>query len=489
MANPSSAVDLHQSAAAFEAANEELYALKVNRLARWLPIDSRARAVAQWANLVDDFMLEAQTLLRLQRNGSGSPEGAVAGEVGTLYLNTEASPSGSRLWVKATGTGTTGWSQVGGLEPGDVTLDLLADVAANTVLGNPTGSSGAVQAFACTAAGRALIDDADAPAQRATLGSTTVGDAVFVAANAAAARTALGLVTIASSGSASDLSTGTLPAARFDDTAHGARAGGTTHAVVVAAGAAGFMSGADKTKLDTLVIGPDSVAYEVDFSTLANNTITDGAETIDGLAWVGINTASAGTIAVQNGTGIRITPATSTSATAFTSSSVLVPGVYTTLGALPGFSPDHDWIVEVYLSTIVLEQSGEAALLGLWGVAGSPTTAAVQRVRVAGIRSNPTTFSPRLTDGTNVIISDEVITTHNVIAMRVNANGQAHCLTGVYSGGWPSVYNIGLMSPALAPQQGPMNHSNVRLMLAISQASDASVTTTVVFNRLRLRRA
>lgn len=42
-----------------------------------------------------------------------------------------------------------------------------------------------------TAAGRALIDDASAAAQRTTLGSTTVGDAVFIAASTAAARTAI----------------------------------------------------------------------------------------------------------------------------------------------------------------------------------------------------------------------------------------------------------------------------------------------------------
>lgn len=42
-----------------------------------------------------------------------------------------------------------------------------------------------------TAAGRALIDDASAAAQRTTLGSTSVGDAVFIAASTAAARTAI----------------------------------------------------------------------------------------------------------------------------------------------------------------------------------------------------------------------------------------------------------------------------------------------------------
>lgn len=44
-----------------------------------------------------------------------------------------------------------------------------------------------------TSAGRALLDDANAAAQRATLGSTAVGDAVFIAASVAAGRIALTL--------------------------------------------------------------------------------------------------------------------------------------------------------------------------------------------------------------------------------------------------------------------------------------------------------
>jgi hypothetical protein len=46
-----------------------------------------------------------------------------------------------------------------------------------------------------------------------------------------------------------------LAALALTDTQHGARAGGALHANVVAAGAAGFMSGADKTKLDGVATG------------------------------------------------------------------------------------------------------------------------------------------------------------------------------------------------------------------------------------------
>lgn len=54
---------------------------------------------------------------------------------------------------------------------------------------------------------------------------------------------------------ADNLNAGTLPAARFDDTAHGSRSGGSLHSEAVASGAAGFLSGSDKAKLDSLSSG------------------------------------------------------------------------------------------------------------------------------------------------------------------------------------------------------------------------------------------
>ncbi len=74
-----------------------------------------------------------------------------------------------------------------------VTLVKLADLATDTVIGRATAGTGDPEALACTAAGRALLDDTDAAAQRATLG----------------------LAAVASSGSATDLSTGVLPDARM----------------------------------------------------------------------------------------------------------------------------------------------------------------------------------------------------------------------------------------------------------------------------------
>jgi len=42
-------------------------------------------------------------------NGSGSPESSVTANVGDLYLQTDT----GKVWVKETGTGNTGWVQVG----------------------------------------------------------------------------------------------------------------------------------------------------------------------------------------------------------------------------------------------------------------------------------------------------------------------------------------------------------------------------------------
>ncbi len=82
-----------------------------------------------------------------------------------------------------------------------LTLKPGSNITADRVLTLVTGdadrtldiSAGSVT---ISAAGAALIDDANAAAQRATLGSTTVGDALFIAASQAAARATLGSTTV-----------------------------------------------------------------------------------------------------------------------------------------------------------------------------------------------------------------------------------------------------------------------------------------------------
>lgn len=101
--------------------------------------------------------------------------------------------------AKADGTDATvvrpsNWNADHILDDKIITYAKIQDVSANDkLLGRQSGGVGPVEEIDCTAAGRALIDDA----------------------NAAAQRTTLGLASVAASGSAADLTSGTLPDARM----------------------------------------------------------------------------------------------------------------------------------------------------------------------------------------------------------------------------------------------------------------------------------
>lgn len=99
--------------------------------------------------------------------------------------------------------------------------------------------AGALALATFTAAGRALVDDADATAQLTTLGGTTVGKAVFVATDAAAARTAIGAV-IGTNVQAYDADLDALAA--LSTTGIVARTGAGTAAVRTITGTAGRIS-------------------------------------------------------------------------------------------------------------------------------------------------------------------------------------------------------------------------------------------------------
>lgn len=137
-----------------------------------------------------------------------------------------------------------------------------------------------------TAAGRALLTAVDAAGQRSALSveSSAQLDARDASNRDRAnhtgtqpASTITGLAAVATSGSAADLSAGTLPAARFDDVAHGNRAGGALHAIATTA-TAGFMSAADKAKLDGIAPGANNYVHPSHTGDVTSSG--DGATTI-----------------------------------------------------------------------------------------------------------------------------------------------------------------------------------------------------------------
>lgn len=75
-------------------------------------LDSQANLL-QWARiLIDDLFArfnEVESHIKFTYSGVGSPEGVVKAPPGALYSNTSGGV-GTTLYVKESGTGTTGWA-------------------------------------------------------------------------------------------------------------------------------------------------------------------------------------------------------------------------------------------------------------------------------------------------------------------------------------------------------------------------------------------
>jgi hypothetical protein len=238
----------------------------------------------------------------------------------------------------------------------------------------------------------------------------------------------------------------------------------------------------------------DTTIYEVDFTTLADNTFANGAETIDGLGWTAgsVGAGSRTIFDIQNGTGLRWTAPTS-AATDFTTSAQTAAHIYIDLSAFDLWNPEHDLIIEIQY-TATLENGNEGFLFGLWGQANTPinATSAIRMDMVGRVNAGGTQTLRSLhnaTQGTALVDVNAGGTT-DVAMGRFRNNGQFDQFFGTYSGGFPSAaYQAAGMQTTGQTTPNPMMCQNTRLVLAFRSASDASPTSAVTLQRMRLRRA
>jgi hypothetical protein len=214
---------------------------------------------------------------------------------GTLWLNTTT----GEVKVRSAGTsfalGAGGGGGIADGDKGDITvsgagatwtidagavgLPKLADLDTGRLIGRATAGTGTPEALTAAEA-RALLNVANGATANQT-DAALLNRANHTGTQAAA--TITGLAAVATSASATDLTAGTLPAARFSDTAHGTRAGGSLHATATTS-VAGFMSGADKAKLDGVATGATANSADATLLNRANHTGAQAAATISDFA-------------------------------------------------------------------------------------------------------------------------------------------------------------------------------------------------------------
>ena len=467
------ALNLNLDDDAFEAAVADLLvAVKVNETSTSDEADARFKGVAQWANLIDDFVLACKRALRRIYHGQGSPEGAVEAPPSSLYQRTDGTGD-EVLYVKRTGTGDTGWSALG--SGGDAatlqgaTLAEAMQTAIERSDGNPSLYVDLVQVDQTT--GLDLVES----------GGGTIGILRAIRTGTPAEIT----------DSTNTLGSAAALAPRDHAHAHGNRGGGSLHALATSS-AHGFMSSTYAGRLDDLGA---TVLFDEDWTLLSTQAFADGSgagNTINGRTTTVANAAEMQTFGKVSGTGVRMLTAISNGgASGFDTSSQTAAYFYFPLSQIAGFDPAQgEYIYEVYMPNLVLETNGETVFIGLWGAAAAPWTTSVLRMRLAKIANVAGVRNLRSVAQATPLDGDTAIPTHDVLAIRWNASGFTQVYSGVWGGSWATTTLVaGPMTTTAIAGQSPFNSGDVRIVHGLGTTNDATPTTAVTFGRARLRKA
>lgn len=468
--------------------------VKVDRRSGHTEDDARFKAIAAWANLIDDFVIACKRAERRRYRGNGSPEGVVEAPLGSIYQRIDGA-AGPRLFVKDDDDGeATGWAEVGGSGVEGITAVPNTGVAVdNSDPANPQ-ILGTLSIYEASDDG-GLTENLDAievddnagltvtnlgpgSPTRARLGATFAAPATIGTANAAGSAASFArsdhvhnIGTHASRhlpGGADPLTTGT-PSDVGSANAEGS--------------AAAFARQDHVHRLTYAIARAARVYYEIDLAAQASNTFADGTEVIDGLSWTIAGSSRAGSPwGLDGSTGLRMVAPASTVNT-WTVSAQSAPYLYIPLSSIPNLDVQRPLIVDVHLTTIVSENGNDDFRFGIWGVAASPLSTSTARARMAD-RGQPTP-TVRTFDGTTVSACPDTMN-YDCVSLRVEPGGFSQIGVGNWSAGWPTFDHVWGSYSSFSTTTNIL-HAAARFAMILINTSDASPTAAFTVAHLRFR--
>lgn len=236
---------------------------------------------------------------------------------------------------------------------------------------------------------------------------------------------------------------------------------------------------------------PRRVLYEVNFASLANLALVNGNNTIDGLTWTGVNLGATviGTADILNGAGLRFIAGTSlTSATTFTASTRNCAHIYLPVTSIPNWDGRSDLLVEIYMSTLTLEINGDSVVHGVFAPSGAPVGTSTNRCVVARISNQVGSAQVGMTQGTTSTNGGSA-TGINVIGLKVRGDCSGDELHGTWAAGWPAQMQSHHNGPPQASLLSSLWNSNTNVVIGLGTGLDASPTTRVIVERMRISEA